>query len=115
MKLDDLVGKIVPFYGVDNLRFKLGKIVFEAIEDENDGYRSSLGSIEVNAEPSDIFFKRPIAHVIVESVQDVFEGFILRDSKDEKHEWLRIGTDDTDDYYPSFVFDYTPKAPPEKA
>ena len=113
MTLDDLVGKTVSFYGVDNLYFKLGRTIFKAVEDEEDGYRSSLGSIEVenNETVSLIFFKTPIARVLIEKEDGVFEGFNLRDVKDTSHIWLRVGTDDTDDYYPSFVFDYTPKAP----
>jgi hypothetical protein len=36
-ELAKLVGKSLPFYGVDNESFKLGPRIFTAIEDENDG------------------------------------------------------------------------------
>lgn len=58
--LSSLVNFRMPFYGVDASRFKLGRHVFEALEDDG-------------------------------------------------HVWLRIGTDNTDDYYPSFVFFYQPR------
>lgn len=36
-----------PFFGVDHNRFKMGDRVFEAVENEIDGYRSDLGAVEV--------------------------------------------------------------------
>lgn len=116
--LNELVGKTFGFYGVDNLMFKLGRMVLEAKENESDGYRSYLGSIEVVDGPDPIyplFFKTPIAKVRVVRVpasktntRDAFEGYHLVDVVDG-HVWLKVGTENTDDYYPYFVFDYTPK------
>ncbi len=36
------------------------------------------------------------------------ELYKLIDTEDG-HVWLEFGTHNTDDYYPSFVFNYTPK------
>jgi len=95
------------FYGVDNNRFKLGKKVWEAIENPADGYRSYMESIEiVNEKNPGIFFKRPLAKVKV-TLSDNIEGYELIDGK--SHVWVRFGTDESDDSYPYSVFDYSPK------
>lgn len=109
MEFKDLVGIPIRFFGVDNCRFKIGAYVFEAIEDESDGWRSYLGSIEVAKDPSDIFFKDQLAIVVIEDVETGnSSGYRFVDAHGG-HEWLWIGTNNTDDYYPSFVFHYSPK------
>ena len=107
--MDDLQGKKFGFYGVDNNCFKLGRKVYEAIENEDDGYRSFLESVEVVADEG-IFFDRPLGYVEVKcsGPRNYFDGYLLVDVKDG-HVWLRVGTDKCDDYYPYFVFDYQPK------
>ena len=107
------VGREFDFYGVDSNKFKLNDTVFEAIEDESDGYRSMLDAIVVAGDGSDIFFSSPIARVRVRVAGDGdnFEGFKLLDAEDD-HEWLVIGTANTDDYYPSFTFQYNHKPDP---
>lgn len=107
---DDVVGQEFDFFGVDNLHYKLGDTVWLAVEDESDGYRSYLGSIN-KADHSDLIFPdQPFARVTVEKYDTGSdEGFRIVDLVDG-HVWLRVGTDNTDDYYPSFVFEYTAKA-----
>lgn len=106
--LKELVGTWHNLYGVDNNFFKLGKKVYEANEDESDGYRSYLGSIKLSDKKSLIFFKQPIAKVkIVEVNGNPFDGYHFVDSSG--HIWLEIGTDGNDDYYPWFVFKWNPK------
>ncbi len=96
-----------PFYGVDFNRFKLGNAVFEAIEDPCDDYRSCLGCIKRN-DNDGIFFDKSIAMVrVMERRNGDFEGYELVDAVDG-HVWLRVGTDTYDEYYPTFVFSYTP-------
>lgn len=109
IKFEDLVGKEVDFYGVDNNCFKLNNSVFEAIEDKDDGYRSMLNEIKTRRTRIGlIFFKTPIAKVTVTPV-DVYDldGCKLIDS--DGHVWLEIGTSREDSYYPWFVFTYHPK------
>jgi hypothetical protein len=107
------VGVCIDFYGVDNNCFKLGDHVFEAEEDESDGYRSCLREVhEVTNTGGLIFFQTPIAKVVVQEARGIDEGFRLLDVLDN-HVWLEFGTDNTDDYYPYFVFNYYPKAPKE--
>ena len=107
-----LEGKTFYFYGVVNNMFKLDELVFEALEDPDDGYRSSLGAILVR-EDTKLFHRLPIAKVIVDGINNGsmdkggIDGHVLRDV-DTNHIWLKIGTGDTDDYYPYFAFNYTP-------
>ncbi|MCA1021542.1 hypothetical protein [Halobacillus litoralis] len=109
MSFKSQVGKKLYFYGVDNEEFKLGDIVYLAVEDEDDGYRSYLESIE-QTEPKGIFFDKPLAEVIIEELDDGYtEGFRIVDAADS-HVWLIVGTSNYDDYYPYFVFDYNPKS-----
>jgi hypothetical protein len=99
------------FYGVCGNRYKLDDTVWEAIEDPGDGYRSYLGSIELVMHGEDIFFPDPIATITVEKFdEEDSNGYRLIDIKDQ-HIWLEIGTANTNDYYPYFVFRYEPKPP----
>lgn len=108
-QLAGLVGKTVGFYGVDNLCFKLGRKVYEAVEDEDDGYRSYFGSVEVVDANGLIFFQRALATVRIEEwAEGDSEGIALVDVKDG-HVWLRFGTDYSDGYYPYFFFTYEPR------
>lgn len=101
------------FYGVDNSTFCLGngatKIALEAIEDESDGYRSYFGCFAVS--PTDkIFFSTPLARVYTRETEsgegyERFMGWELVDVA-TGHIWLRVGTSNTDDYYPFFTFEY---------
>ncbi len=106
--MEDLLGKKFGFYGVDNNCFKLGRKIYEAIENEDDGYRSYLDSIIV-VNIDGIFFNKPLATVEVKAIEfNDFDGYVFEDTKDG-HVWLRVGTDYCDDYYPIFIFDYQPK------
>lgn len=114
-----VAGAQLDFYGVDNNCFKLGDAVYEALEDEDDGYRSYLRSINVTQTEGLIFFSQPLARVrVVVAGSEARFGwspyeprssfYVLRDVVDG-HVWLCIGTDGSDDYYPLFVFEYQPK------
>jgi len=109
--LEELKDQVVPFFGVDCNQFKLGRTVYEAIEDESDGYRSYLDSIVV-VKSDGIFSSRRIADVrVVIDPQDVgtLTVAVALVDADDGHVWLRIGTDYSDDYYPMFRFEYNPK------
>lgn len=104
-----VIGKKRRFYGMDNECFKLGNQVFEAMEDEEDGYRSYLGSVEVRDPKDLIFFRTPLATVTVEEWSDCHsEGINLVDITDG-HVWLSFGTDYLDGYYPCFFMRYQPR------
>lgn len=116
MEFDELIGKSFNFYGAAENQFKLNQMAWKAVEDENDGYRSCLGSVQVALHQQTIFFRTPIARVRLEALQEQREhlgevvGYRLVDTKDG-HVWLEFGTDNNDDYYPSFMFNYYPKPP----
>lgn len=114
-------GLLANFYGVDGNFFKLNDTVFEAVEDECDDYRSELQEVRVIAldTPHEklIFFNAPIAGIVVHEIEDEgtspyysdsFRGYELRDIGDG-HVWLRFGTVNYGDYYPMFVWTYTPR------
>lgn len=106
-----LIGGTYEFYGVDNNTFCIGfngaRIVLEAMENESDGYRSYFDTFEIKP-VGKIFFGKSIANVSLETRNDKdFTGWHLRDV-DTNHIWLTVGTDSFDEYYPMFVFEYSP-------
>jgi hypothetical protein len=112
--LDSLKGESLKFYGVENNVFCVAtgsgkRRAFEAVEDPDDGYRSMLRDVREVPVDGRIFFGRPIAMVLIKEVESGFSGWELVDAKDG-HVWLRFGTDNADDYYPLFTFEYDPKA-----
>lgn len=120
MDLDTLKGKTVLLYGADGNAFCLGidgkRRVFEAMEDDEDGYRSMLSDVREldGAEAARLVFsRRALAKVRVETGESrggwVFDGWMFVDV-DDGHRWLVVGTDNADDYYPSFTFTFEPKA-----
>ena len=112
-----LKGMKLDYYGADGgtHEFKLDDIVFKVLEDPDDGYRSQLGVIEYSSQSDGIFFQTPLAKVKIEEYEgenkdhsQSNEGYRLIDVEDG-HIWLEFGTDNTDDYYPFFVFRHFPK------
>ena len=99
------------FYGIDHNAIKLNDMIFEILEDPNDGYRSYLGAVRIaDGDTQYTFFRIPIAKVRIKPIEDDndFTGYYIIDIKD-KHMWGRIGTYYVDDYYPSFACNYYPK------
>lgn len=126
-----LEGAVLEYYGADagDHTFKVDDIVFKVLEDPDDGYRSHLGAIDYTQAHDSIFFRTPVARVMIETYdsghdpdesQDeddpfggVKQGYRLVDV-DDGHVWLEFGTDNYDDYYPYFVFRHQPKSVPLK-
>jgi len=78
---------------------------YEMIEDENDGYRSSLkGFSKSNQKCTNQF--QPID--VFGSIEEGGEIVCFRDMENGK-KVLTIGTDWTDGYYPLVVFEWTPE------
>ncbi|MCR5943480.1 hypothetical protein FG152_22110 [Ochrobactrum sp. XJ1] len=99
-------------------RFRLDDVTYKAIEDPDDGYRSHLKELvlDPNAKMNNVF---PAVLVVAE----------MKPEKPDKEAWehdrthdilifkdaltglpvLEIGTDNTDDYYPSFVANFSPQ------
>lgn len=136
MKLfESLLDGEYDFYGVDGNCFCIGlngtRAVFEALEDENDGYRSYFNTFRTT-DVGKVFFRSPLARVRLrhgghstrqpppaakespaqksyrlKKTSDDFAGWVLEDVTDG-HIWLTVGTDYGDDYYPCFTFRYEP-------
>lgn len=101
-----LVGKDFYFYGIFQNMFKLDDLVFEALEDPDDGYRSSLDTILVR-KTSHKFLRKPLAKVTL-TCEDNGMHYIFNLVDENNHIWLSIGTVHNDAYYPYFVFEYYP-------
>jgi hypothetical protein len=89
------------------LRFVLNGKIYVATENPDDGYRSSLRSLEiVDGPPVKNTFKavRVEARISDGRDEDVLE---LVDMKNGEV-ILRVGTENCCDYYPSFVADFMP-------
>lgn len=105
MDFKDLVGRTFDYYGSDNHTFKLDNMVWEAVEDENDGYRSMLEDIKFISKPTRlIFYNNSFARVMVEYDEESNYSFYHLRDVDSGHIWLTFGTDNSDDYYPYFTF-----------
>lgn len=102
------VSKVLKFYGVCTNTFKLDDIIWEAVEDPSDGYRSMLAELRRVSDVSKLTFaKEPFVEVQCRrATEDDFDGFELFDSAG--HVWLKFGTAQASDYYPTFTFEYTP-------
>lgn len=103
---------IFDFYGAHSNCLKLNSMVIEALEDPDDGYRSYCGAIILRTDPGG-FFNQPLARVRVCNnilgATDRSNGLWYLHDVEDGHVWLTIGTDNSDGYYPFFVFTYTPK------
>ena len=109
MNFQDTIDNQYKFYGVYDLMFKIDHHVFEVIEDENDGYRSYMDSVEVTQDNKLVFLGKSFADVVVRDyTEGDFQGYALVDVIDG-HRWLVFGTDHVDDYYPCFRFYYQTK------
>lgn len=110
-----MLGKRARLYGVampggDVDYVKLGGTVWAFECDPSDGYRSYLNEIKEASKDADVgpFFPKPLATVTVrEWSGEDSEGFELVDKSG--HVWLTVGTSESSDYYPSYVFDWQPK------
>ena len=106
------------FFGMDHNSVKLNEMIFEILEDPNDGYRSYLGAVRIADRDSQYtFFRNPIAKIEIKAIRDnkkQFYGYYFIDTKDN-HVWCRIGTCYIDDYYPSSTCEYCPKLKTESS
>lgn len=123
VQLADLVGEAVldavdlgeiKIKGVPDIanciRFRLDGIIFVATEDPDDGYRSSMDDIQVD--PSDAKIKNVFPGVQVLCRMSGKHNTVILEVVNLKNNKLvlEVGTDDTEDYYPSFVSSFNPEA-----
>lgn len=111
----DMTAEDMPSYGDSTYhgsvcRFVLDDKVYTACEDDNDGYRSAMGSLIEGGAVKNMF--APVKVLCSMRTDDghgnTDETLVMRDLVTGKTV-LEVGTDNTDDYYPSFVADFRPQ------
>lgn len=95
------------------MRFRLDGVVYVAIEDPSDGYRSSLGELKVDDARSMTNVFSPVKVIGRHRTKGKYHGeddvLELVDSVTGAAV-VEVGTDNCDDYYPSFVANFRPEA-----
>lgn len=101
------VGSAGYIEDAESMRFRLDGVVYVAVEDPNDGYRSCLDKIFVGEGPMHNEFQ---PHKVVCNMRDTHGEDILDivDATTGKIV-ISVGTDGTDDYYPGFVSIFNPE------
>ena len=87
----------------DSISFELDGVVYTAVEDPDDGYRSSMERLFVDDRPIENKFKR---HKVLGRLNSEIIEFI--DAKTGKVV-LEVGTDSNDTYYPCWVASWNPE------
>lgn len=113
--VDTYIEKVNPYGGdytedAEVIRFRLDGVLYVAIEDPSDGYRSSMETLVVSDDkPVNVF---PPVRVLGKmkddeawQTNDVLQLIDLVTGKIV----MEVGTDNTDDYYPSFVSAFSPE------
>jgi hypothetical protein len=67
--------------------------------------------VEIKIDRELIFFGHSIATVRIEILDNPDVEIYRLIDVDDEHVWLAFGTDQTDQWYPFFVFEYNPKPP----
>lgn len=128
MELKDLIGlhtltgvstetKALPHYYLDDemydasvISFILDGHTYTAVEDANDGYRSSMESLIVNKfDCSNTFDPINVFGVYKTEGRNYNSCDILSLYGMDGKLILEVGTDNSDDYYPSFVSNFNPE------
>lgn len=97
------------------IRFCLDGVNYTAIEDPDDGYRSSLGALGVGGAITNTFSPITVeCRHLHQKPRDWSDGFDQCDILEcidvvTGKVVLEVGTDCTDDYYPSFVSCFSPE------
>jgi len=114
MELQDLAGRVYKFSGIErgfeppgsnSFSFILNDLVYTAVEDPEDGYRSSMKKIIVsNASTVTVSNKFEPVEVFASMGGGVLELTDIQNGETI----LRVGTDYEDDYYPVFVAEFMP-------
>jgi len=101
---------------VNAISFILDGITYTVEEDAEDGYRSSAGTIKENDYVVKNIFPACRVDVIHKEVSENgnCEIIELRDTTTKKVV-LEVGTDNSDDYYPSYVSSFMPEAMAEES
>lgn len=112
VNFDKLVGLSGNLYYNNKLNtFQLGDVEFEVMEDEEDGYRSSMREVQIINKSAPRLAGGYLGTVLIireDENSGNFDGYSLIDTIDH-HAWITFGTDHSDIYYPCFVFKFNPR------
>ena len=92
------------------IRFRLDGVIYMAIENPDDGYRSSLGTLFISDTPMVNTFAPVRVTLRMKGSSDYQVDEILEGITESGETVLEVGTANTDDYYPYFVAYFNPKA-----
>lgn len=106
--LDGVDQGVEGFGSASAISFRLDGVVYTAVEDEDDGYRSSLDRLIVQDDDHAIKNTFPAVQVVARIQRGSPEVLEVIDSTTGKTV-LEIGTDNCDDYYPSFRGSFWPE------
>jgi hypothetical protein len=96
-------------YDAQTLSFILDDTIYTALEDENDGYRSCMGELLINKFQCKNTFEPIQVLGIYKEKSGYSTSDILQLYGMDGKLILEVGTDNTDDYYPSFVSNFNPE------
>lgn len=104
VRIETIWGNGQYFIDANVLNFKLDGTIYSAVEDPDDGYRSCLEGLYVS---DDVHVDEFTPHVVVGKVVDdvILELYDIVTNKVV----LKVGTDNSDNYYPSFVAEWNPE------
>lgn len=94
------------------IRFVLDGVIYQATEDPDDGYRSSMRDLAIVSDPvANVFPPCAVVGTIRATGEYGGNSEVLSfiDERTGKVV-LEVGTDNSDDYYPSFVAFFDPRA-----
>lgn len=125
--LDSLVGihyltavemtqtKILPYNeeweDVDSISFEIDGNIFTAVEDPHDGYRSCMKNLILDTARRIANKFSPVKVMVIKKRDGVYHANNALEFIDVLNgkTILEVGTEDSDDYYPSFVARFTPE------
>lgn len=96
-------------YDAQAFTFILDGVIYTAIEDNNDGYRSAMDELKVNEFVcNNIFEPIQVLGIYIDKSGGYDEADLLHLYGMNGKLLLEVGTSNSDDYYPSFVSSWHP-------
>ncbi len=109
INFENLVGTKANLYYHNKFNeFQLGRMIFKVLEDEDDGYRSSLDSVNIVTTSAPL--RQKLAEIEIKYLHTNDSDLYQLIDTEDGHKWLEFGTNNTDDYYPCFIFNSYPKS-----
>jgi hypothetical protein len=105
----DLIDPKISGEDAQRCCFVLDGVTYVCQENPSDGYRSYMDEIEITDQPiSNLFAPQTMLCSMEDPGPDKSDVLVMRDLVTGK-EVLRVGTENTDDYYPYCVLQFSPQ------